>query len=59
LLQAHGLISKIPRTHRWQVTKKDGAFSTALLAARSANTEKLVGLPHENFVAACEQIEHL
>jgi len=43
LLQAHGLISKIPRTHRWQVTKKGRRILTALLAARSANTEKLVG----------------
>jgi hypothetical protein len=42
LLRVHGLIAKIPRTHRWQVTKKGRRILTALLAARAADTEKLI-----------------
>jgi hypothetical protein len=44
LLHAHGLITKISRTHRWQVTARGRRLITALLAARSANTEQLVSL---------------
>jgi hypothetical protein len=44
LLHAHGLIAKISRTHRWQVTARGRRLITALLAARSANTEQLVSL---------------
>lgn len=44
LLHAHGLIAKISRTHRWQVTVSGRRLITALLAARSATTEQLVGL---------------
>lgn len=44
LLHAHGLISKVSRTHRWQVTPKGRRLITALLAARSASTEQLVSL---------------
>jgi hypothetical protein len=42
LLHAHGLIAKVSRTHRWQVTPAGRRLITALLAARSANTEQLV-----------------
>jgi hypothetical protein len=44
LLHAHGIIVKISRTHRWQVTKKGRRILTALLAARNADTEKLISL---------------
>jgi len=44
LLHAHGLIAKISHTHRWQVTKKGRRVLTALLAARAADTEKLISL---------------
>jgi hypothetical protein len=44
LLHAHGLISKISRTHRWQLTPKGRRIVTALLAARHADTEKLISL---------------
>lgn len=44
LLHAHGLISKVSRTHRWQVTSKGRRLITALLAAGSATTEQLVSL---------------
>ena len=44
LLHAHGLIAKISRTYRWQVTAKGRRILTALLAARQADTEKLISL---------------
>ena len=42
LLHAHGLIAKVSRTYRWQVTEKGRRVLTALLAARQADTEKLM-----------------
>jgi len=44
LLHAHGLITKISKTHRWQVTATGRRFITALLAAASASTDQLVSL---------------
>jgi hypothetical protein len=44
LLHAHGLISKVQRTHRWQLTQKGRRIVTALLAARHADTDKLMSL---------------
>lgn len=44
LLHAHGLIAKVSRTHRWQVSQKGRRVLTALLAARQADTEKLISL---------------
>jgi hypothetical protein len=44
LLRAHGLIRKVPRTHRYLVTEKGRRVITALLAARRASTEQLIGL---------------
>ena len=44
LLHAHGLIAKISRTYRWQITAKGRRVLTALLAARQADTEKLISL---------------
>lgn len=44
LLHAHGLITKIPRTHRWQVTPSGRRTIAALLAARSSSIEKLLSL---------------
>jgi hypothetical protein len=41
LLRAHGLIRKIPRTHRYQVSDRGRVALTALLAARQADTAKL------------------
>lgn len=43
LLRAHGLIQKIPRTHRYQVTERGREPIAAILAARAAGVEKLVG----------------
>lgn len=44
LLHAHGLIAKVPRSYRWQVTSKGRRTLTALLAARQADTDKLISL---------------
>jgi hypothetical protein len=41
LLRAHGLIQKVPKSHRYLVTLKGRTAITALLAARDASTEKL------------------
>lgn len=42
LLRAHGLLKKIPKTHRYQVTDRGRIILTALNAARHASTQKLV-----------------
>jgi hypothetical protein len=44
LLHAHGLIAKVSRTYRWQLTNKGRRIITALLAARHADTDKLITL---------------
>jgi hypothetical protein len=42
LLRAHGLIQKVPKTHRYQVTPRGTEQITAILAARAATIEKLI-----------------
>jgi hypothetical protein len=42
LLRAHGLIDKIEKSHRYLLTANGAAKVTALLAARHANTKKLL-----------------
>ena len=44
LLRAHHLIRKVPRTHRYHLTKAGRVIVTALIAARNANTEQLTKL---------------
>jgi hypothetical protein len=44
LLRGHGLIAKVPKTHRYVVTDKGRRIITALLAARQASTEKLTAI---------------
>jgi len=41
LLRAHGLIHKVPKTHRYVVSKKGQTAITAFLAAWTADTAKL------------------
>ena len=41
LLRAHGLIRKIPHTHRYLLTQSGRAVLTALIAAQQATTEQL------------------
>jgi len=42
LLRAHGIINKVPKTHRYQVSAEGRRKITALLAARNANCEELL-----------------
>ena len=42
LLRAHGLIQRIPRTHRYQVTPRGREQIAAILAARAAGVDKLI-----------------
>jgi hypothetical protein len=42
LLRAHGLIAKIAKTHRYQVSDRGRDCLSALLAARRANTKQLL-----------------
>jgi hypothetical protein len=42
LLRAHGVIAKVPKTHRYQVSPEGRRKVAALLAARRANTEQLL-----------------
>jgi hypothetical protein len=41
LLRAHGVIQRVPKTHRYVVSEAGRRALTALLAARDASTEKL------------------
>ena len=42
MLRAHGVIVKVPKTHRYQVSKNGRSKITALLAARQADTRRLL-----------------
>ena len=44
ILRAHGLIRKVPRSHRYQLTSKGMLVVTSIKSALSASTEKLVKL---------------
>src|SRR5487761_362186 len=44
LLRAHGLIRKVPKTHRYMLTERGQSAIAALLAARHANIAKLAQL---------------
>lgn len=41
LLRAHGILRKVPGTHRYQVTERGRRTLTALLAAREADVDQL------------------
>ena len=41
LLRAHGIIRKISRTHRWELSARGRTVVTALLAARHASIDEL------------------
>ena len=47
LLRGHGIIAKIAKTHRYQVTDKGRNCLSALLAARQANTKQLLQAAQE------------
>lgn len=44
ILRAHGLIRKVPKTHRYQVTSKGRMIISALIAAHNASAEKLAAM---------------
>jgi hypothetical protein len=41
MLRAHGLIAKVPKSHRYQLTKRGRELITAIAAAAAADTKKL------------------
>jgi hypothetical protein len=42
LLRAHGVIQKIPKTHRYQLTEQGRTVLVALMHAQQANTKQLI-----------------
>jgi|SRR6516164_8040342 hypothetical protein len=44
LLRAHGLIRKVPGTHRYAVSEKGRLMITALMSARQADVQQLTAL---------------
>jgi hypothetical protein len=42
MLRAHGILSKVPHTHRYQVTDNGRAFLTGILTARTTPIKKLL-----------------
>lgn len=42
MLRAHGIIRKVPKTHRYQVTDRGRRLTTALFAVRSASIKQLL-----------------
>lgn len=44
LLRAHGLIRKVPKTHRYQLTETGRGIVAAVSAAKQASTKKLIDL---------------
>ena len=44
LLRAHGLLRKVPRTQRYQLTARGRLLTSALAAATRANARKLTEL---------------
>ncbi len=44
LLRAHGLIKKLPRTHRYLLTKQGRVVATALMTVRNIGTDVLTSL---------------
>ena len=44
VLRGHGLIAKVPNTHRYAVTGKGRRIVIALLTARQASAEKLTAM---------------
>jgi hypothetical protein len=44
MLRAHGLIRKVPRSHRYQLTDRGRRMITALIAASTATVEQLTRL---------------
>ena len=44
LLRAHGLIKKVPKTHRYHLTTSESKPITAIIAALQASSDSLIKL---------------
>jgi len=44
LLRAHGLVTKLPKSHRYQLTKRGSKAVTALICARNSDADSLAKL---------------
>ena len=44
LLRAHGVIRKVPKTHRYRLTTRGQLLTAALFAARQANIKELIAM---------------
>lgn len=44
LIRAHGVIRKIPKTHRYRITERGQVLTAALFAARDANVKQLLSM---------------
>jgi hypothetical protein len=44
LMRAHGIIRKIPKTHRYQLSKRGSLIVAAVHAAQTASVERLTQL---------------
>jgi hypothetical protein len=47
-LRGHGLVSRVPKSHRYPLSERGRTTITALLAAREAGTRQLAGLAGYN-----------
>jgi hypothetical protein len=47
LLRAHGLLEKVPQSHRYQVSTDARTRIQALLACRNANPDQLITTQHD------------
>jgi hypothetical protein len=55
LLRAHGLIKKVPKTHRYQLTERGRLLTAALRATRDANVHQLLRHPSGETSTAAPQ----
>ena len=55
LLRGHGLLKKVPKSHRYQVTERGRIVLTALAAAKNASTRKTGGNSRLRFFACREE----
>jgi hypothetical protein len=44
VLRAHGMIKKVPHTHRYHLTKQGRVVATAVITVRNIGTDVLTGL---------------
>jgi hypothetical protein len=57
LLRGHGVLHKVPKTHRYTVSATGRQAATALLAARNANADQLTGNAAQEFFASSKETQ--